>query len=93
MISLTVSPRAGIPTLVGISTLQIRAPQTADNLDLQVGAINGTILGASSIEAEGYELYNLNDPSGSLIDSVESDIYANGTTFAGNAAAITSPSG
>jgi filamentous hemagglutinin family protein len=71
-------------------TLQIRAPQTSDNLDLQVDPINGTIVGASSITAEGYELYSLNNSSGSLIDSVEGNIYANGTTFAGNAAAITS---
>jgi len=71
-------------------TLHIRAPQTADNFDLQVDPINGTILGASSITAEGYALYNLNDPSGSLIDGVKANIQANGTTFAGNAAAITS---
>ncbi len=70
-------------------TLHIRAPQTADNLDLQVDPINGTILGASSITAEGYELYNLNNAAGSLIDDVEGAIAANGTTFAGNAAAIT----
>jgi len=68
-------------------TLHIRAPQTADNLDLQVDPINGTILGASSITAEGYVLY---DPAGGVIDSVESAIEANGNVFAGNATAITS---
>ena len=84
-IDLTVAASAAAGDFSG--TLHIRAPQTADNLDLQVDPINGTILGASSITAEGYALY---DPAGGAIDSVESAIDANGNAFAGNAAAITS---
>ncbi len=86
-INLSVAANAALGDFSG--TLHLRAPQTADNLDLQVDAINGTIVGASSITAEGYELYNLNSASGSTIDSVESNIEANGTTFAGNSVAIT----
>ncbi len=75
-------------------TLHLRAPQTADNLDLHIDPINGTILGASSITAEGYALYNLSNAAGSQIDdpnnNIENSILANGTTFAGNAPAITS---
>ena len=91
MINLSVAANTSASAAAGDSTgtLQIRAPQTSNNLDLQVAPINGTILGAASITAEGYELYNLNNPSGSLIDSVETEIDNNGTTFAGNAAAIT----
>ena len=91
-INLSVSANSGTSAAAGdfTGTLQIRAPQTADNLDLQVDPIDGTIIGASSITAEGYELYNLNNSSGSLIDDVETEIYNNGTTFAGNASAITS---
>jgi filamentous hemagglutinin len=84
-IDLTVAASAAAGDFSG--TLHIRAPQTADNLDLQVDPINGTVLGASSITAEGYALYI---PAGGAIDSVEAAIDANGNTFAGNAAAITS---
>jgi filamentous hemagglutinin family protein len=70
-------------------TLHLRAPQTADNLDLQINPINGTIVSASQIIVEGYELFNLNNAAGATITStVEQNVYNNGTTFAGNTAAI-----
>ena len=70
-------------------TLHLRAPQTSDNLDLQINPINGTIINASQIVIEGYELFNLNNAGGSTIAStVKANVFANGTTFAGNSAAI-----
>jgi filamentous hemagglutinin family protein len=70
-------------------TLNLRAPQTADNLDLQINPINGTIINASQIIVEGYELFNLNNAGGATITSaVQDDVFANGTTFGGNSVAI-----
>ncbi len=70
-------------------TLHLRAPQTPDNLDVQINPINGTIINASQIIVEGDELYNLNNAGGSIITpAVQNDVFANGTTFAGNSAAI-----
>lgn len=70
-------------------TLLLRAPQTTDNLDLQINPINGTIVNASQIIVEGYELYNLNNAGGATITTaVQGEVFANGTTFGGNSAAI-----
>ena len=81
----TVSAAAGDFT----GTLHLRAPQTANNLDLQINPINGTIVNASQIVIEGYELFNLNNAGGATIDStVKNNVFVNGTTFAGNSAAI-----
>ncbi len=68
-------------------TLYLRAPQSSDGLNVLVNPINGTITGASSITVEGYKVWT---PSGGTIDSVESSIFANGTTFAGNTATMAS---
>ena len=67
-------------------TLHLRAPQTGDNTDLQVDPIHGTILNASSIVIEGYQVYT---PVGGSIDSVEAAILKNGETFAGAAGTTT----
>ena len=70
-------------------TLHLRAPQTADNHDVQINPINGTILNPSLIVVEGSELFNLNNAGGATIDpTVRGNIFANGTTFAENSAAI-----
>jgi hypothetical protein len=70
-------------------TLHLRAPQTPDNLDLQINPINGTIINASQIIVEGYELFDLNNAGGATISStVKNNVFANGTTFAGNSAAM-----
>ncbi|MDD5260535.1 MAG: filamentous hemagglutinin family protein [Methylacidiphilales bacterium] len=68
-------------------TLNLRAPQTAGNTDLQIKEIDGTILGASSILVEGYQVYA--PAVGSINNTVESAVQNNGNTFGGNAAAIT----
>jgi len=71
-------------------TLHLRAPQTSDNLDLQINPIDGTIINASQIIVEGYELFNLNNAGGAIISSaVKDNVFANGTTFAVNSVAIT----
>lgn len=87
IINLSVAANTGASAAAGdfTGTLHIRAPQTAGNTDLQVDPINGTIVNASSIVAEGYQVYA---PAGGSIDSVEGDVLSNGTTFAGNASTI-----
>ena len=45
-------------------TLHLRAPQTAGNTDMQVKPINGAILNASSIVAEGYQIFDLTRTGG-----------------------------
>lgn len=93
---------AGLGNFTG--TLHLRAPQTAGNADLQIKPINGTIAGASSIVAEGYQVFNLTPIGGAITSAgtiqaaggtiansgvnVEGSVDANGTVFAGNAAAI-----
>ena len=68
-------------------TLHLRAPQTADGMDLQMNPINGTIVGASSIVVEGYKIFNATDGS---IDNQEANVLANGNLFGGSASAISS---
>ena len=72
-------------------TLQLRVPQNADSLDVQINPIYGTIQNAARIVIEGVALFNLNNAGDSTIDSsVKAGVFANGTTFAGNSAAILS---
>jgi filamentous hemagglutinin len=66
-------------------TLTLFAPQISGNTDLQIAPINGTIVNASSIVVAGVQVFNALDGS---IDNQESNVMANGTTFAGNTAAI-----
>jgi filamentous hemagglutinin family protein len=68
-------------------TLHLRAPQTPDSLDLQINPVNGTILHPSKIVIEGYALFNLNN-AGTITTTVKNNVFANGTTFAGNSVAI-----
>lgn len=85
-------------------TLHIRAPQTAGNTNLQVSPINGTILGASHIMVEGYQLFDLTNTGGAITNSgslkasgglmvagnnVQGSVNANANLFIGNTAAIT----
>ena len=68
-------------------TLHLRAPQTSGNTDLQINAIDGSIIGASNIVVEGYTIFN---PAGGTISSaVQSSVKANGNLFTGNTTAIT----
>ena len=91
-IDLSVAANSAQSTTAGdfTGTLHLRAPQTSNNLDVQINPIDGTILNASQIVIDGYELYNLNNSAGGIIDTVEQQVFNNGTTFAGNSAAITS---
>ena len=61
-------------------TLHLRAPQTSDNKDLQIAAINGAIKNASSITVEGYKIYT---PAAGNISTIISNIQTNGNTFVG----------
>ena len=70
-------------------TLHIRAPQLASETDLQVNPINGTIIGASNITVEGYQIFNTAGDNGS-IDDQAGNVVADGNTFAGNTTAISS---
>ncbi|MEO8351526.1 MAG: filamentous hemagglutinin family protein [Chthoniobacteraceae bacterium] len=62
-------------------TLHLRAPQNAAGTDLQLAAIGGQMLGASSIVVEGYRLYT--PAGGDISSSVQSDVRANGDSFVG----------
>ncbi len=70
-------------------TLHLRAPQNATGNDLQVLPVNGTILGASSIVAEGYRLFDLTAATATITGTVQTSVRNNGTTF-GNATATIS---
>ncbi len=87
-VDLSVADASGAGAAQGdfTGTLHLRAPQTADHADLQVDPVNGTILGASSILVEGYEIFNAS--SNGSIDSQEANVASNGQTFAGNTPAI-----
>jgi len=61
--------------------LNVRAPQTTSNLDVQVDPINGNIVNPSSIVVEGYEVFNAS--ADGSIDEQEPNVMANGNTFAG----------
>jgi hypothetical protein len=64
-------------------TLVLRAPQVFQGgvpVDVQIAPIDGTIVGPSSIVAEGYQVFT---PAGGSIDSVESAVQLNGAEFAG----------
>jgi filamentous hemagglutinin family protein len=64
-------------------TLHLRAPRTASNDDLQIGSIDSTILGASSVIAEGFTVYQ---PVGGVMDTwLRDQINAESTTFLGTA--------
>jgi hypothetical protein len=70
-------------------TLHLRAPQNATNTDLQISALNGAVVGASSIVLEGFKVFDLSSASGATITaSTQADVMANGTAFAGNTNAI-----
>jgi filamentous hemagglutinin family protein len=69
--------------------LHLRAPRTAGNADLQVGAINGSIVGASSILVEGYKLYDLTSSGGAITSTVQGTIKTDATNYLGAAGATT----
>ncbi len=68
-------------------TLHLRAPQSAGNSDLQVGAFNGTIVNASLITIEGYEIFDLTSTGGAIDAAVRDAVKANGIVFVGDSGA------
>lgn len=69
--------------------LHLRAPQNAGGTDLQVGAINGTLIGPSSILVEGYRLYDLTAAGGNLTSGVRNTIAGDAQAFLGAAGTTT----
>lgn len=64
-------------------TLHLRAPITADLLDIQIGSFDATITGASSIAVEGYRHYDLTGLSDEITSSLRGDIATDASTFFG----------
>jgi filamentous hemagglutinin len=71
-------------------TLHLRAPQTASGTDVQIAAINGTIVDPSAIIIEGYKLYDLTSSGGFISSGVQSSILSNGNTVGGSSNPIVS---
>jgi len=69
--------------------LHLRAPQNGGGTDLQVGAIDGTIVDPSSILVEGYRLYDLTATGGSITSSVQATIATDAQSFLGAAGTTT----
>jgi filamentous hemagglutinin family protein len=80
-IDLSVAATAKLGQFSG--TLHLRAPQINGNTDLGVSAINGTILGASKIVAEGYQIFDLSGVGGQISTTTMADVRANGAAFLG----------
>ena len=88
---------AGSATTAGTSAyngqfsgkLHLRAPRSAANTDLLVGAINGTVLDASSILVEGYKLYDLTSSGGALTSTVQGTLKTDATSYIGAAGTTT----
>ena len=64
-------------------TLHLRAPQTADYSDVLVGALDGDILGGSSILVEGFRIYDLGDYGGFLNTYWRDRMKEDGEAFLG----------
>ncbi len=85
-IDLSVAATAQLGDFSG--TLHLRAPQTSGGTDLAVNAINGSVLGASKIVAEGFSVFDLTG-SGAITSTVQTNVFNNGVTFGGATNAIT----
>lgn len=62
-------------------TLHLRAPQTAGGTGLGVRPIDGIVLGAARIIAEGYKVYDLSNSAGQINDAVKAQISADAAAF------------
>ena len=72
-------------------TLHLRAAQNAASTDLNIEAIDGTILGASSILAEGYKIFDLTGAAGGpgvITSAVQTNVKNNGVAFASHFGAV-----
>ena len=63
-------------------TLHLRAPQISGGTDVSVNAIEGTLIGASSVTVEGYFVQDLTG-TGTISSTVQNNIKSNGQTFLG----------
>lgn len=86
-INLSVSSNTASSAALGkfTGTLHLRAPQNAGATDLAMNPINSTIIGASSITAEGFKVFDLTDFGGAITTAVQNSILANGEAFLGSA--------
>ena len=71
-------------------TLHLRAPRNATQTDLALAPVNSTIVGASSILAEGFQVYDLTATTGTITSDVQTGIRTDAETFLG-AAGTTTP--
>ena len=81
---------AGLGNFTG--TLHLRAPQNAASTDLAINPINGTILNASSIVAEGFKVFDLTGAPGAnsvITSAIQNSVKANGEAFLGLAGTTT----
>jgi hypothetical protein len=69
-------------------TLHLRAPRNAANTEMQVSAIGGSVVGASSILVEGVKLYGLNG-AGVITTAVQTSIKSDAEAFLGAAGSTT----
>lgn len=69
-------------------TLHLRAPRTAGGTTLSVAPVAGSILGASAITAEGFQVYDLTG-SGTISTTIRNSVQTDGAAFAANEVAIT----
>ena len=90
LINLTVGSQTASSASAGLlsGSLHIRAPQVAAFNELQITPLNGTILGASKIEVEGYRLFDLTG-TGIINPTVQTNVRNNGNTFGAAINAIT----
>jgi filamentous hemagglutinin len=71
-------------------TLHLRAPQNPAGTDVQMNPIGGTITGASAITVEGYRVFDLTGPGGTINAAVQAAVMDNGNTFGGATGAMLS---
>lgn len=68
--------------------LHLRAPQNVSANDLQMNALNATILNASSVVVEGYKLFDLTASGGAITAATQDDVKTGCAIYGGNADAI-----
>lgn len=76
------SASAGLGQFSG--TLHLRAPQISGGTDVSINAIQGTIIGASSVTVEGYFIQDLTSSGGTITSTVQNNVKTNGNTFLGS---------
>jgi filamentous hemagglutinin len=70
-------------------TVHLRAPRLAGGTDLAMAPIAGTIINASSILAEGFQVYDLTATNGTITSAVQGAVRADAETFLGAAGVTT----